>query len=135
MDADASAEPTHQAYLALVLTTLLPAVLAALYLAPASVAPEIVPSVARPFLSAVAHIYLTWNDRSDRIEEIKRLRGGKIGKAVALDLDEVEREAVEAIDALETKTRAASGSDWFDGARFVSSLAHPAQCTRQGGRI
>ncbi|GAA5866606.1 hypothetical protein JCM3774_004028 [Rhodotorula dairenensis] len=119
---DASAEPTHQAYLSLILTTLLPAVLAALYLAPASVAPEVVPSVPRPFLSAVAHIYLTWNDRSDRIDEIKRLRGGKIGKAVALDLDEIEREAVEAIEALETKLRAAPNSDWFDGASGPSRL-------------
>lgn len=114
---DASAEPSHQAYLSLVLTTLLPAVLAALYLSPASVAPEVVPTVSRPFLSSIAHVYLTWNDRSDRIEEIKRLRGGKSGKAVALDLDEVEREAVEAVDALEVKAQAARSSDWFDGAR------------------
>ncbi|GAA5968163.1 hypothetical protein JCM8115_001762 [Rhodotorula mucilaginosa] len=119
---DASAEPSHQAYLSLVLTTLLPAVLAALYLSPASVAPEVVPTVSRPFLSSVAHVYLTWNDRSDRIDEIKRLRGGKSGKAVALDLDEVEREAVEAIDALEVKAQAAQNSDWFDGASGPSKL-------------
>ena len=120
---DASAEPSHQAYLPLVLTTLLPAVLAALYLSPASVAPEVVPTVSRPFLSSIAHVYLTWNDRSDRIDEIKRLRGGKSGKAVALDLDEVEREAVEAVDALEVKAQAARNPDWFDGARWASLLS------------
>nr|ANQ47096.1 glutathione S-transferase [Rhodotorula mucilaginosa] len=119
---DASAEPSHQAYLPLVLTTLLPAVLAALYLSPASVAPEVVPTVSRPFLSSIAHVYLTWNDRSDRIDEIKRLRGGKSGKAVALDLDEVEREAVEAVDALEVKAQAARNPDWFDGASGPSKL-------------
>ncbi|GAA5976580.1 hypothetical protein JCM10908_005554 [Rhodotorula pacifica] len=119
---DASVEPTHQAYLSLVLTTLLPAVLAALYLSPPAVAPEVVPSISRPFLSSIAHVYLTWNDRSDRIDEIKRLRGDKTGKAVPLDLEEVEREAVDAIDALEVKAQAAGQSEWFDGASGPSRL-------------
>lgn len=114
---DASSEPIHQAYLALVTSTLLPAVLAALYLSPASVAPPVVPSLSRPFLSQVAHVYLSWHDRANRIDEIKRLRGGKTAKATALDLEEVEREAVEAIEALEAKMQAAGKAEWFDGAR------------------
>ncbi|BGP54206.1 hypothetical protein JCM8202v2_001783 [Rhodotorula sphaerocarpa] len=95
---------------------LLPALLAALYLSPATVGPAVVPDAARPFLSQLAHVYLSWNDRSTRIEEIKRLRGGKSSPAVPLDLEHVEREAVEAIEALEVKMQAASGAKWFDGA-------------------
>ncbi|GJN87286.1 hypothetical protein Rhopal_000234-T1 [Rhodotorula paludigena] len=120
-DAATSSDPTQQAYLSLVATTLLPAVLAALYLSPATVAPPVVPVRSRPLLSQVAQTYLTWNDRSRRIDEVKRLRGGKTGKGVVLDLEEVEREAEEAIEALETKMAEAKG-EWIGGASSPTRL-------------
>lgn len=72
-------------------------------------------------LSQIAQTYLTWNDRSRRIDEVKRLRGGKTGKGVVLDLEEVEREAEEAIEALETKMAEIKG-EWIGGARCVRAL-------------
>lgn len=124
---DTTNDATHQAYLSLLTTTLLPAVLAALYLSPSTFAPSVVPIPSRPFLSSLAQIYLTWNNRSTRIDEIKRLRGGKVGKETALDLEEIEREAVEAIEVLEGKLKAQQGEgEWFGGGRCVSSPLPPA---------
>ncbi|BGO98090.1 hypothetical protein NBRC10513v2_002090 [Rhodotorula toruloides] len=120
---DTTNDATHQAYLSLLTTTLLPAVLAALYLSPSTLAPSVVPIPSRPFLSSLAQIYLTWNDRSSRIDEIKRLRGGKVGKETALDLEEIEREAVEAIEAVEGKLKEQQGEgEWFGGASTPSRL-------------
>lgn len=117
---DTTNDAAHQAYLSLLTTTLLPAVLAALYLSPTNVAPSIVPSQSRPFLSSLAQIYLTWSDRSNRIDEIKRLRGGKVGRDTPLDLEEIEREAVEAIEAVEEKLNAQRGEgEWFGESRSV----------------
>ncbi|GAA5821375.1 hypothetical protein JCM11251_004593 [Rhodosporidiobolus azoricus] len=111
----AQQDPTHQAYTALVETTLLPAVLSALYLSPSGTAPPVVPHRPKPLLSSLASSVLSWNERSTRIEEVKRLRGGKVGKKTVLDLEEVEREAAEAIEALEEKLQAQPG-EWFGGA-------------------
>ena len=122
-DAPPPSDPSRQAFLALVLSTLLPAVLSALYLSPASLVPPVVPSRQRPVLAAVAHRYLSWNDRADRIDEIKRLRGGKAGKQAVLDLEEVEREAGETIEALEVKLGDEDPQAWYGGARGVRSLA------------
>ncbi|GAA5855912.1 hypothetical protein JCM8547_000411 [Rhodosporidiobolus lusitaniae] len=119
----AAQDPTHQAYFALVESTLLPAVLSSLYLSPPGTAPLVVPSTPKPVLSALAGSLLSWNDRSRRIEEVKRLRGAKGGKKSVLDLEEVEREAKETIEALEEKLRAAGGKgEWFGGASSPTRL-------------
>ncbi|GAA5911754.1 hypothetical protein JCM6882_003344 [Rhodosporidiobolus microsporus] len=114
-------DPTHQAYTALVETTLLPAVLAALYLSPAGTAPPVVPSRPKPLLSALAESVLSWNERTVRIEEVKRLRGGKVGKKTVLDLEEIEREAADAIEALEVKVKEVPG-EWFGGVSSPTRL-------------
>ncbi|GAA6000221.1 hypothetical protein JCM10207_007913 [Rhodosporidiobolus poonsookiae] len=114
-------DPTQQAFTALVETTLLPAVLCALYLSPRGTAPPVVPARRKPALAALAGSILSWNDRSARIEEVKRLRGGKVGKRTVLDLEEVEREAAETIEALEVKVKEAQG-EWFGGAASPSQL-------------
>ncbi|GAA6058817.1 hypothetical protein JCM10212_001933 [Sporobolomyces blumeae] len=115
-------DPIVQAYTALVETALLPAVLAALYLLPS--APPVVPERRLPFLSALAARWLGMSQRQDRISEIKRLRGGKMGKKAVLDLEEVEREAVEALNAIEVKMQAteAGKGPWFLGASTPSQL-------------
>ncbi|BGP14444.1 hypothetical protein JCM10213_004566 [Rhodosporidiobolus nylandii] len=116
-------DATHQAYTSLVETSLLPAVLAALYLSPSGTAPPVCPPRSKPLLSALADTLLSWNDRRDRIEEVKRLRGGKVGKGRVLDLEEVEREAAEAMEALEVKMKAKDGKgEWFGGASSPTKL-------------
>ncbi|KPV76499.1 uncharacterized protein RHOBADRAFT_42840 [Rhodotorula graminis WP1] len=121
-DAPAPSDPSHQAFLALVLSTLLPALLSSLYLSPPSLVPPVVPSRQRPVLAAVAHRYLSWNDRATRIDQIKRLRGGKLGKAAVLDLEEVEREARDTIEALEVKLGDEDPNGWFGGASSPTRL-------------
>ncbi|GAA6028027.1 hypothetical protein JCM8097_001837 [Rhodosporidiobolus ruineniae] len=116
-------DPTHQAYTALVETALLPAVLSALYLSPSGTAPAVVPRRRKPALSSLVGSVLRWNDRSARIEEIKRLRVGKTGKKAVLDLEEVEREAVEAIQALEVRMKQKEGQgEWFAGSSTPTRL-------------
>ncbi|GAA5892996.1 hypothetical protein JCM8208_004148 [Rhodotorula glutinis] len=121
-DAPPPVDPSQQAFLALVLSTLLPAVLASLYLSPPSLVPPVCPSRHRPVLSAIAHRYLSWNDRATRIDDIKRLRGGKLGKGATLDLDEVEREASETIEALEVKLGDEDPKAWYGGASSPTRL-------------
>ncbi|GAA5834864.1 hypothetical protein JCM5353_004905 [Sporobolomyces roseus] len=114
-------DPILQAYTSLVETTLLPAVVAALYLLPA--APQVTPSPNLPFLSQLASKWLGISKRQDRISQVKRLRGGKVGSKVVLDLEEVEREAVEALQALEDKMQESRGDgEWFLGASSPSQL-------------
>jgi hypothetical protein len=109
-----SSDPTHQAYTSLVLTTLLPAVLSSLYLSPTPI--PLTPLRPLPYLSALAASFSAYGQRRERIAEIKRLRGGKVGSRVVLDLEEVERDAVETIEALEVKLKATEGtSAWFGG--------------------
>lgn len=119
----AVADAAHQAYTALVQTKLLPAVLAALYLTSgSSPGTAVVPrDDDQPWLSALA---ASWTavpaHRRARIAEIKRLRGGKEGVKVAIDLEAVERDAVEAIGALESRVRQGEGeSRWFGGSEWV----------------
>lgn len=112
----AAADPVVQAYTSLVETTLLPAVVAAVYLVAAST-PSVTPALSRPFLSDLAHRWLGIAQRRDLISDVKRLRGGKTGKDVVLDLEEVERDAVEALEALEDKfSQQDKDARWFLGA-------------------
>ncbi|GAA5934798.1 uncharacterized protein JCM15063_003069 [Sporobolomyces koalae] len=110
---DDQKDPVLQAYAALVETTLLPAVVAALYLSPE--APPVIPRRSFPFLSQIARNWLGISERQHKIAEVKRLRGGKISSKSVLDLEEVEREAVEALEALENKVNEVKGSPWFFG--------------------
>lgn len=118
---DATSDATHQAYTALVQTKLLPAVLAAVYLAPetASSAAVVPRTSDRPWLSALACAWTTVpNERRARIAEIKRLRGGKEGARIAVDLEALERDASEAIGALEIRARQGEAeSRWFGGSQ------------------
>ena len=114
-------DPILQAYTSLVETTLLPAVVAALYLLPT--APQVTPNPPLPFLSQLASKWLGISKKQERIAEVKRLRGGKVGSKVVLDLEEIEREAVEALQALEDKMQESRGDgEWFLGARYVSQM-------------
>ncbi|GAA5831733.1 hypothetical protein JCM3766R1_004998 [Sporobolomyces carnicolor] len=118
----AAADPVVQAYTSLVETTLLPAVVAAVYLVAAST-PSVTPALSRPFLSDLAHRWLGIAQRRDLISDVKRLRGGKTGKDVVLDLEEVERDAVEALEALEDKfSQQDKDARWFLGAATPSPL-------------
>ncbi|GAA5925091.1 hypothetical protein JCM1841_005783 [Sporobolomyces salmonicolor] len=117
-----AADPTVQAYSSLVETTLLPAVMAALYLSPSS-PPRVVPDRSLPILSAVAAKFLGVAEKRDHIAQVKKMRGGKVGSRVVLDLEEVEREAVEALEALEVKMKATEGrGEWFHGSSSPSQL-------------
>lgn len=121
-DEELPLDPVLQAYTSLIETTLLPAVLAALYLLPSS-APSVTPSLALPFLSQLASNWLGIREKQDRISQVKKLRGGKVGAKVVLDLEEVEREAVESLQAIEDKfneTTNRSTEQWSLGARYAS---------------
>ncbi|GAA5872338.1 hypothetical protein JCM16303_004483 [Sporobolomyces ruberrimus] len=123
-DEELPLDPVLQAYTSLIETTLLPAVLAALYLLPSS-APSVTPSLALPFLSQLASNWLGIREKQDRISQVKKLRGGKVGAKVVLDLEEVEREAVESLQAIEDKfneTTNRSTEQWSLGASSPSQL-------------
>ncbi|KAL8287095.1 hypothetical protein RQP46_004101 [Phenoliferia psychrophenolica] len=114
--AAASSDAKHSAFLSLLNTTLLPAVLAAVYLAPPSASLTVVPPRQLPLLSAWAASWAGVSERRERINEILKLRGKKVGIRAVLDLEEVEREGVETIGALED-VAGGHGSDlWFGGA-------------------
>lgn len=97
----AAADAKHAAFLSLVQATLLPAVLAAVYLAPPTPALAVVPRTPRPVLAEWAAGWDARQDRRDRIDEILMLRGKKVGVRAVLDLEELEREGTETIAALE----------------------------------
>ncbi|KAI5476296.1 Glutathione S-transferase, C-terminal-like domain protein [Pseudohyphozyma bogoriensis] len=111
---DTAPDASHLAFTALVHTTLLPAVLAALYLP----SPSSTSSFSHlPLLSRWAASYAASEDRQSRIAEIQKLRARKVGAGKALDLEEVERDGVETLDALEGKLKGDKvGHAWFGGA-------------------
>ncbi|GAA6005652.1 hypothetical protein JCM11491_003714 [Sporobolomyces phaffii] len=115
-DKDKVDDPVVEAYTSLVETTLLPAVVAAVYLVPSGSAPPVVPVRKRPFLADLAARWLGVATRNDRIADVHRLRGTGTGTGqhggAALDLDEVERDAVTALEALEAKAQEHNGI-WF----------------------
>ena len=118
--AETEKDPTHQAYSALLSTTLLPAVLSSLYLSPTPTLP-VVPSTPRPLLSSYAASLAALGARKELIAEVKRLRGEKGGVLSVLDLEEVEREGVETVRALEVKLEAEGGAEgWFGGSAYVA---------------
>jgi hypothetical protein len=66
----------------------------------------------------LAQKWLGISEKQEKISQVKKLRGGKVGRKTVLDLEEVEREAVEALDALEEKFQEGNENDqWFLGAR------------------
>ncbi|KAK4058525.1 hypothetical protein OIO90_000687 [Microbotryomycetes sp. JL221] len=106
---DPAADSTVQAFSALLQTALFPAVLAALYLngsADSHSAAAVVPQRQLPIVTSVFMSLTSRQERSQRVAEIKKLRGGKEGARVVLDLEAVERDAVEALGAFEAKMRA-----------------------------
>ncbi|GAA5909446.1 uncharacterized protein JCM6883_003947 [Sporobolomyces salmoneus] len=116
-------DPVVQAYTSLVETTLLPAVVAALYLLPSSAAPSVTPTTSLPWLSNLAAKWLGIGQKQEKISQVKKLRGGKVGKNTVLDLEEVEREAVEALEALEEKFEGQKKDErWFLGANSPTQL-------------
>ncbi|KAM0754598.1 hypothetical protein T439DRAFT_321635 [Meredithblackwellia eburnea MCA 4105] len=118
--AEAAADAKYQAFLSLVNTTLLPAVLAILYLGPPSPSLAIVPSPQLPFLSTLAAGWVGLSSKRDRIDEILQLRGKKVGLRAVLDLEEVEREGVETLEALEQVLK--DQVTWFGGASKARPL-------------
>jgi len=118
-------DPTYQAFNSLLKSTLLPATLAAVYLSPSP--PAVTPAKALPALSTAAASVTAKLDRRARTAEVQRLRGGKAG---FLDLDELDGEAAQALDAFEAKMRERSKEGeiegWFDGAGSVACAVPPA---------
>lgn len=113
-------DPIVQAYTSLISTTLLPSIYASLYLTPTEHL-SVTPSIASlPWLSRLARNYLSISERRDRLKEVGRMRGGGKaggGKTETLDLEELEREAKEALEAIEEKfgETSAQGGKWFLG--------------------
>ncbi|KAK4053486.1 hypothetical protein OIV83_001653 [Microbotryomycetes sp. JL201] len=115
---DPSADPTRQAFTALLQTALLPAVLAAIYLSPSSTQRvSVLPQRQLPFVTSIFMSLNSRQERSARIAEIKKLRGGKEGPRVVLDLEAVEREAVEGLGAFEAKMRSTEADGPYFGGR------------------
>lgn len=111
----APADAVYLAFQSLLRSALLPAALLAVYLA--HDAPPVVaqrPEQAQPLLSGWAQRAIDWSERREMVKEVGRLRGGKSG---GLDAEEVEREAIKALDAFEDKMAETAGEDWFDGAK------------------
>lgn len=108
-------DPIYQAFRSLIRSSLLPATLAAVYLAQSP--PAVTPPKAEPFLSSLASSVGAKLERRAKVAEVQKLRGGKAGY---LDLDELDREAVDALEAFETKLKERSKEGgiegWFDGA-------------------
>ncbi|KAM0788528.1 hypothetical protein ACM66B_001656 [Microbotryomycetes sp. NB124-2] len=115
-DPSTASDPTRQAFTALLQTALLPAVLAALYLGPqSSQRVSVLPQRQLPFVTSIFMSLNSRQERSERIAEIKKLRGGKEGPRVVLDLEAVEREAVEALGAFEAKMRSTEADGPYFG--------------------
>lgn len=112
-------EPTHQAYASLVRTTLAPSIQASIYLSPPLSSLPISPMSPLPLLSSLATYVLALSSKKEKIEEVKKMRGGRVGVRSMLDLEELEREGVETIKAVEVKM-GIDGGDWFGGASYVS---------------
>jgi hypothetical protein len=112
----------NNAFTSLVTTSLLPSVLAALYLSPATSHPSctISPTSARPILSSIVHYFTSVAETNDIIAEIQDLRSvGKskvMSKEGLLDLEIVEREGVECLKTLEIKMKEQGIPGWFGGA-------------------
>ncbi|GAA5975657.1 hypothetical protein JCM5350_002682 [Sporobolomyces pararoseus] len=115
-------DPIVQAYTSLVETSLLPAVISAIYLIPSKL--SVTPQRTLPFLSdLVDKIFFNVSRREERINQVKQMRGGgKAGKSSVLDLEETEREAVECLEALEEKYKEQGGDKWFLGNNSPTQL-------------
>lgn len=112
--------PAEEAFSSLVRTTLLPAVLAALYLSPTSsshpLAPVIVPRKHLPILSSYAKSWTEVGEKRERISEVFKLRGKRNGIRQVLDLEEGEVDAVDTIGVLEEILNQEEKPQWFAGA-------------------
>lgn len=129
-------DTAQSAFTALLRSTLLPAVLASLYLSPpaTSKALSVVPAIVdQPFLSSIASYFAAIETRRETIALVKKFRGGRAGPNAVLDLEEVEREGVETIGNLEDKVRAEGTPGWFAGNEYVSPAAllplHSSRCS------
>lgn len=117
-------DPVHQAFTALVQTSVLPAVLAITNLSPSSSSSKInnvgnlANSEEKPFLTGLVESFFAMGERREMISEVKKLRGGSVGTRGVLDLEMVEREAMEALNALESKMKS-DGGEWFGNSKWV----------------
>ena len=112
----------HAAYSALLNSTLLPAVLATIYLSPPS--PSSTPSSqpATPFLVSLLEIYTNFQSRKETIQQIKKLRLANGAGDGILELEELEREGVDCIKNLEEKFEEQGTPGWFCGNRSAPLL-------------
>ncbi|KAK4700108.1 hypothetical protein P7C70_g6146, partial [Phenoliferia sp. Uapishka_3] len=117
-----TADPKQQAFFSLVNTTLLPAVLAIVYLAPPTPVMAVIPPKQLPLLSAWAASWASGEERKERINEILRLRGKKVGIKAVLDLEQLERDGLDTITALEAVVKAQGDAKWFEGASAPTIL-------------
>lgn len=113
-------ETIHKAYSTLINATLLPALLATIYLSP-SPSPSTSTSTAppAPFLLSLLQIYTAFLSRRETIKQIKKLRLAHGAGEGILELEELEREGVECIRNLEEKFEEQGTPGWFCGNRFA----------------
>ena len=102
----------QSAYTALIHSTLLPALLATLYLSPPSPSPSNAPTA---FLSSLLQIYTTHQSRKEIIQHIKSLRLSAGSGEGILELEQLEREGVDCIKNLEEKFTQEGTLGWFGG--------------------
>lgn len=126
-ESEADRSPTYDAFDELVKSTLLPAVMALGYFSTTTTKSKVTQGINnnnnggshRPFLSSCVAYYDSVLIRRERVKEIMKLRGGK--KGGVLDLEDLEREAVETIGVFEVKLREEKrGAEaWFEGSSYV----------------
>ncbi|SCZ93492.1 BZ3500_MvSof-1268-A1-R1_Chr6-3g08697 [Microbotryum saponariae] len=114
-------EASRLAYLSLIQSALLPALLSSLYLAPKPV--PLVPSSQAPYLTSLVQSLSGRSERTERIKQIKALQARHdIGFEAGLDVDKVELGAKETIEAVEVKLASMKKSSWWDGAESATDL-------------
>lgn len=118
---DEEEDGLHLAYSSLLRSTLLPAVLASVYLLPLPASFKVTPSQSLPILREPVEGIRKMEETRARIQQIKKLRNGASSSLGAgLDLEEVEREGMSTIEILEKKMEEGGTPSWFGGVRFVS---------------
>ncbi|SCV67613.1 BQ2448_5224 [Microbotryum intermedium] len=114
-------EAGRLAYLSLIQSTLLPALLSSLYLSPKPIA--LVPATQAPYLSSWVQSLSSRSERTERIKQIKALQARHdAGFEAGLDVDKVELGAKETIEALEVKMASMKKSPWWDGSESATDL-------------
>ncbi|KDE05590.1 hypothetical protein MVLG_04085 [Microbotryum lychnidis-dioicae p1A1 Lamole] len=114
-------EASRLAYLSLIQSTLLPALLSSLYLSSKPV--RLVPATPAPYLTSLVQSLSSRFERTERIKQIKALHARHdVGFEAGLDVEKVELGAKETIEAVEVKMASMKKSSWWDGSESATDL-------------